>query len=176
MYLIVGNATALIGKSLGEKIDVFEDVVRFNNFKLDGYENDLGMKTTMYVYNDLVIPECAGRMTDVPHYIFDPHNKFVRRPVKLQGHQHMLPHDFFMDQRKQWGPPFSKDKWFSCGLAMILYLLYLNNEEVVYITNFDFCKGPNHYFDNDKPGPHAWDAEERVVYELVGQGRVRVLE
>jgi len=43
---IVGNAPDLIGSGLGPTIDAFPRVMRFNNFKLEGYEADVGSKTT----------------------------------------------------------------------------------------------------------------------------------
>ena len=54
---IVGNAGKIIGSNLGKEIDSFENVIRFNNAKVKGYENDVGSKTTdivinCHVYND----------------------------------------------------------------------------------------------------------------------------
>ena len=46
---IVGNGANLIGKNMGNEIDKHEVVIRFNQFKTTGFENDCGKKTNMWV-------------------------------------------------------------------------------------------------------------------------------
>lgn len=45
--ILVGNGPSIIGSGLGPVIDSFENVVRFNNFVTDGYEDDCGSKVTI---------------------------------------------------------------------------------------------------------------------------------
>lgn len=46
---IVGNGPSEIGKGNGEKIDSYDIVIRFNNYKVDGYEKDYGTKTDIWL-------------------------------------------------------------------------------------------------------------------------------
>ena len=58
---IVGNGSAHLNKGLGKTIDNHDLVIRFNNFKTDGFENDYGCKTNIWVRgcasNDLTPPK-----------------------------------------------------------------------------------------------------------------------
>jgi hypothetical protein len=46
---IVGNSSNQIGKNKGNEIDSHDIVIRFNNYELDGFENDYGKKTDIWV-------------------------------------------------------------------------------------------------------------------------------
>lgn len=45
---IIGNGPGLLNTKLGFKIDKHDEVVRFNEFRCVGFENDYGSKTTIY--------------------------------------------------------------------------------------------------------------------------------
>jgi len=46
--ILIGNGTSLIENHHGEIIDSFEDVVRFNAYKTEGYEKFTVTKTTIW--------------------------------------------------------------------------------------------------------------------------------
>ena len=46
---VVGNGPSELGKSKGREIDSHDIVIRFNNYAVDGYENDYGTKTNIWV-------------------------------------------------------------------------------------------------------------------------------
>ena len=46
--ILIGNGKSILGRSLGSKIDDFDNVIRLNNFKIKGFEDDLGKKTTIH--------------------------------------------------------------------------------------------------------------------------------
>ena len=46
---IVGSSPSLLGKNLGDKIDSYENVVRFNFASVNGFEASVGSKTTARV-------------------------------------------------------------------------------------------------------------------------------
>ena len=51
--LIVGNSKNIINKKMGKKIDTFDNIIRFNDYKINGFENDIGTKTTIHFVNNL---------------------------------------------------------------------------------------------------------------------------
>jgi hypothetical protein len=51
---VIGSSGALLGSSLGKTIDTFKEVVRFNRAPTNGFENDVGSKTTLRVVNNHV--------------------------------------------------------------------------------------------------------------------------
>lgn len=58
--IIVGNGGILANKSLGQKIDEFDVVVRLNEAPVKGFEKDVGSKTTMRI----TYPEGAIQKTE----------------------------------------------------------------------------------------------------------------
>lgn len=48
---IVGSSDRLLKKELGSKIDIFDNVIRFNRAPVDGYETFVGSKTYLRVVN-----------------------------------------------------------------------------------------------------------------------------
>ena len=48
---IIGNGPSVLDKEMGEIIDRHDIVVRFNCFQTDGFENHIGIKTTIWVVN-----------------------------------------------------------------------------------------------------------------------------
>ena len=51
MICLVGNSGEIIGSNLGKKIDNCDEVIRFNDFVVEGYEDDCGSKTTIICLN-----------------------------------------------------------------------------------------------------------------------------
>ena len=49
--ILVGNSSDALNKGLGSYIDSFENVIRFNRYKIKEYEVDLGTKCTHWVLN-----------------------------------------------------------------------------------------------------------------------------
>lgn len=45
--LIMGNGPSVLQHEVGDKIDSFPNIVRFNNFQIKGYEKYVGTRTTM---------------------------------------------------------------------------------------------------------------------------------
>ena len=51
---IIGSSGTLLGSGLGSKIDSFDEVIRFNRAPTNGFESDVGSKTTLRVVNNHV--------------------------------------------------------------------------------------------------------------------------
>ena len=46
--IIVGNGTSVLDAELGDKIDSFDNVVRFNTYRIAEYEKNVGTKTDIW--------------------------------------------------------------------------------------------------------------------------------
>lgn len=74
---IVGNGPQEIGKGRGKEIDSYDIIVRFNNFNLDGFEEDYGSKTDVWCKNGnihlngekRIVNNMIFWLADVEHYI-----------------------------------------------------------------------------------------------------------
>lgn len=77
---VVGNSPNLQGKELGAKIDGFDYVVRFNNYKTQGFEKDYGTKTNIWVCcqaNDIEnkAPEIREQLAAIVYSVDFKHTK-----------------------------------------------------------------------------------------------------
>lgn len=48
---LVGSSPDIIGSNKGKEIDKFDTIIRFNDVKIEGFENDIGKKTDILVMN-----------------------------------------------------------------------------------------------------------------------------
>jgi hypothetical protein len=182
MTLIVGNGTSLIEKEHGKLIDAFEDVVRFNAYKLAGYERYVGTKTTIW-FN--VIP-------------FENSN----HPLIHQSYSHVYLHSWQWDMNKcqvwqKLAPlftcpvtkierrtileiqEFAEDReYFAYSTGMIAIWLMLKTRPSVTITGFDWWeREKHHYSDNAIRGNmHKPQKELAVIQKLRGLGKLQFLE
>jgi hypothetical protein len=53
--ILVGNGTSLLDHNFGNKIDSFDLVVRFNMFKIFGYEQNVGSKVDIWALNEMIL-------------------------------------------------------------------------------------------------------------------------
>ena len=65
---IVGNGPSEVGKKRGAEIDAHDIVIRFNNYQIDGYEEDYGSKTDIWIKTSA---------SDVKHDIRDNNIKAI---------------------------------------------------------------------------------------------------
>ena len=52
--ILVGNGESLLGSNMGEKIDSYDTVVRFDGLNIEGYEKDVGTKTDILVLDSFM--------------------------------------------------------------------------------------------------------------------------
>tara|TARA_B100000287_G_C20655222_1_gene788332 strand:+ start:923 stop:1621 length:699 start_codon:yes stop_codon:yes gene_type:complete len=52
--ILVGNGESLLGSNMGEVIDSYDTVVRFDGLNIEGYEKDVGTKTDILVLDSFV--------------------------------------------------------------------------------------------------------------------------
>lgn len=65
---IVGNGPSEIGKNKGKEIDAHDIVIRFNNYKIEGFEKDYGERTDIWI-------KCSS--DDIKHKIRDKKIKLI---------------------------------------------------------------------------------------------------
>lgn len=180
--IVVGNGTSLIENEHGKLIDSFEDVVRFNAYKNEGYEKFTGTKTTIW-FN--VIP-------------FE--NKY--HPLILKPYREVYLHSWQWDKSKcklwqDFAPlfacpvfkvergtiheiqEFAEDQdYFAYSTGMIAIWLMLKSCPAITITGFDWWeREKHHYADNATRGSlHQPKKELTVIQKLRAAGRLEFLQ
>ena len=179
--ILVGNGPSVLRAKRGKFIDTFDEVVRFNNFVTDGFEDFTGSKTTLWSAffkkpdeqpkfprafciheRDKPLPGIAASYS-MASWFYDR----VRRQVQ---------------ERAAWASGFKRDVsplLASSGILVASYLLDIVGVEQVFITGFDhFSKtysGQHHYWLQQsfkKPAEHDGDIEAAMFGELIDSGIV----
>lgn len=185
--VLVGNARSLLERSgLGERIDTFSIVVRFNNFVTVGYEAYVGTRTDWWARNETADVEPRP-------------GPFAKIILRLQGEQEaayrsgaerlspqlrrehpdtpieVIPRQVFSDLIESYqfrNAPLT-------GTLVIAHLL--RTYETVHVCGFDNLTGTpetlRHYYSEgniigDWTTYHEPDKEAKYLSDLIRQGRV----
>lgn len=151
---IVGNSPNLMGKKRGPKIDAHDFVVRFNNYKTEGFEEDYGAKTNIWICcqaNDIVNPpaEKARQLDYILYNVDFWHTKLREKcfqnlcenialglPISYIGSQ-------YKHELKQFGIVYP-----SSGLTGIYHLSHLTELKRKNIFGFSFLDNNQNYYEH----------------------------
>jgi Glycosyltransferase family 29 (sialyltransferase) len=191
---IVGNAGYLSELAQGELIDSHDLVLRMNNFRVAGFERQVGTRTDIFLTTfhsdvDLSNPALADAqliVASVPcnfaksrgRGLQQRHAEFIVRGVRqMERREVFVPAiDYFTAARRAIG------RYPSTGAMAVLlaldFLLPVCGE--IYVTGFSFFAGRGHYFhgapvaaNNHDPGREQALLGERLAPH-VSSGRVRL--
>lgn len=180
--VLVGNGPCLLDDPMGDIIDQFQRVVRFNAYKLPyDLQCFTGTKTDVWAVNEGLVdnqqrpgcPRPKNTLLLVPWWK-RPEGCIWSRLSEWDG----LWKDGveLIDERAAREATFwfeGSDYWASTGLLAILH--YLTEVPRVSIIGFDHFKGPlHHYADDHVPfcGHHSPEIEFQVIQMLVNTGSV----
>jgi hypothetical protein len=122
--LIVGNSSELLNLELGEKIDSFDTVIRFNSFSYinNSYKNEVGSKLDIQVINNPTelhfYTENKKEVPGLKLIICDQNGK--RWDKKMKQKYDYISQDFC----KKMLVKFNHSKKMTTGFCTILYYLY----------------------------------------------------
>ncbi len=125
----VSNSASLRGSGLGARIDSFDEVVRFNNFETQGFEADVGTRTTIWVHSPLVPRR---------HHVDPPCRELLALPTPIAATHppdptvELLP--LAVEEELLSRFSFKRGTWPTTGLLSLAYLLRSN--ETVYVCGW----------------------------------------
>jgi len=161
--ILVGNGTSLLNNKNGTIIDSYNIVVRYNSFKIIGYEPYVGEKTDIW--------------TTCNSYHANNTDNFKKILIHPSGYKTVL--DSIKDKNKC--EIINKNLiesipvgWPSSGLITIYYFLFLKKYSNLTITGFDWWKTEkHHYCDTVERGTNHEPLEEyKIIKNFVEDGRV----
>ncbi|XP_061222582.1 type 2 lactosamine alpha-2,3-sialyltransferase isoform X4 [Neopsephotus bourkii] len=161
--VVVGNGGVLRNKTLGEKIDSYDVIIRMNNGPVIGYEDDVGRRTTFR----LSYPESI--FSDPIHY--DPNTTVVLivfKPRDLKWLWEIL------------GGQKVKPKHPTTGLIAITLAFHICHEVHLAGFKYDFTDRNSslHYYGNDTMSQmmqneyHNINAEQKFLKKLIDKNFV----
>lgn len=194
--LLVGNGGSLKDSGLGSKIDQFDEVIRINEGKTIGWEEDAGTRFTIWTtydpvkkfykyfkgyknrgYND---NEISWMLKDVKEiWYIHPHGNVNHRYPQLDRY---LQYDYKIRKGTPELVTYMKKitPHSTTGFMLINLLSLLYNK--FYIIGFDFMglfdSPSHHYFTDrelDRSGVHRWNIEFNYTKDLIKQGKIEIL-
>lgn len=139
--ILVGNGPSLRNRKLGRLIDAHELVVRFNSFVLDGFEEDVGIRTSIWVRH---FWNKSDR--DAPVKLVKKSKDRRAPPFEwLRPGDTLMPEAAEIYVESVCGPP-ARGKCYSTGLVALAHFAALH--EVVNVVGFDglATRRNNHYY------------------------------
>ena len=166
--LLIGNGPAALSKEIGQAIDNFDGlVVRFNNYKTEGYEKYVGTRTDIWVTCERNVEQMKN--THKERYFIswrqdEPTAKTVR-DTKAER----IPRSVMMQSIDTMG-------FHVPSSGVIATEFFLSKGYDVWIWGFDFlCQRRNHHYNKDGQvrgeGHDEWK-EWEYFHKLEQQGRI----
>ena len=181
--LLIGNSPG-VPDDMGSLIDSGRfTVVRFNDFRTNGYEDKVGTKTDIWVVNQLIC--CSnpshkkytkrfGMFRSTGKYIIYPILKFFQDPFKRVP---TMPSDYYFHKK------YDFNGTFSLGMYTILLCLDCGKRPYIYGFDLDLTNPMEHIGENtlnDKVGKffsfsHNWSDEKKLLNKLIEKNLVKQL-
>lgn len=184
---IVGSSDDLLGSGFGKEIDDFTDVIRFNQAPVDGYEADVGSKTTMRMMGHSILlglPQSDGdpmfaatlRNTRICHH--GNWNPYVGQYPTTYPDIHPSNEFFFFcyDQMDaEIHPVLPANIVLTSGLRMMFSLIRAGIVPHLFGFDLDASNLRNHYWSAVQVpthGVHNFVREREILRELSDKGKI----
>jgi hypothetical protein len=184
--ILVGNGPSLL-HAQGEEIDTFDEIVRFNDYQLAGFEQHVGTRTTLW---STFGRKQASPPEQRPDRVIWIHGE-SGQPGQIPRELYRIPLWFYhelrssVQRRSWWMSGFAREPGHllaTSGLIVAAWLLQVVGVKKVTLAGFDhFSKEKSrqhHYWlpqSFGKPKEHDGAVEAVMFAELRDQGRVTYL-
>mmetsp|Transcript_96 Transcript_96/g.212 ORF Transcript_96/g.212 Transcript_96/m.212 type:complete len:259 (+) Transcript_96:121-897(+) len=187
--VVIGNGPSVLEYRLGSVIDQFAEVVRFNEYQLQGFETHVGSRVTLWVTS---AGHCAELLSAYPERVSPvlvaiPYRRSatctyqaLRHTVARRLSPQQLQRVSFVKEsiaRRLMVQHAFNGTAPSSGLTAIWHLLQIYH--TVYLHGFDFFTQMGmrsmHYFSDDRYGKalHKGGLEKQIIESLLKAGRVQ---
>ena len=188
--IVTGNGSSVLSHEVGHIIDVFVDVVRFNDYQIGGFEKYIGTKTTIWARSNSIRTIERDWKPFKQVIVIAPEWNYNNVPklLKRKANGTAVPREDALNLQKELGLPGRKQTkkgirrgWPSSGLILLDYLL--KEHQLIYIHGFDHFrhigKAPRHYYNNMEKMQvtevHRGHKEEQWINKKIEEGRIRRL-
>ena len=187
--IVIGNGSSILKYKIGEIIDSFEEVVRFNDYKIEGFKKYIGSKTTMWARSNSNKTKERKWKKYKQVLVCSPEWNYQNTKKIIKGKENgvLIPREDTLALQKLMGlpgrvsgkPGKTTRGWPSSGLICLDYLI--KQYKVVYVHGFDYFKKiegyPRHYYNNKEKMNttyvHKRDIEKKWVKDRIEEGKLR---
>ena len=174
--LVIGNAP-YEKENMGEIIDGYDMVVRFNNYPDNGYEKHIGTKTDMWCVSDATYVK-NKKLINSRKYV---KNKYIVSPYNYKKENDAINDSEFnkLLEKRDIEIPSKynfKDGWPSTGLLVLFYLIKKYDDITIFCFNgFDKDKKSIHYYEKLQQWGHKNEVEKYVLEDLIDEKLIKRL-
>jgi len=164
--LLIGNGPSVLSRELGEEIDKFPLVCRFNTYRIEGFEKHVGTKTDIWVTCD----------------VFPAWHKEYQKVICCSFHRSQ-DNGVLIKLRKKYSECDHFPEWaweetikgigYSAPSSGAVAVTYFSKDYEVYIYGYDFFSGEKHHY-GDEIDACYHNAKHEMEYfrRLIMDGRV----
>jgi hypothetical protein len=144
--IVIGNGSSVLQYKIGEIIDKFGNIIRFNDFQTKGYEKYIGSRTTIWARSNSLRTKNRNRKLFNEILVSSPEWNFesAKRLASMIKNAVLISKKDTLDLQNLLDLPgriVKKGKkpirgWPSSGLIVLYYLL-IHRFETIYIHGFD---------------------------------------
>ena len=166
--VLVGNGTALLDRKLGSLIDSYEEVIRFNEFVTNGFEEHSGTRITGWVRHAYVE---GFREAPINYVKVSPGRPLPKFAWKRPGDVY-LPEFVNTYVETVLGVKTSRSMCWSTGLYALAHFSLFR--PVVHIVGFGDQQGNarTHYYpDKERHHLHNFELERKFIHFLKSMNR-----
>ena len=182
--VLVGNGPSVLSEGMGSKIDAFDQVCRFNQYKIVGFENQAGSKTTLWAtFGRGMLPHDGAAYA--PERVIYIHGN-TGDPAVQAKELWRIDRNFFWSVVEGWkDEKGGKGNQLlpSTGYLVASWLLEFHKVPKLWLAGFDhFSKaktGMHHYWNPKsykRPPEHDGDREAATFARWESEGRVCYLK
>lgn len=177
--LLVGNGPGLMLSRMGKEIDSFDEIFRFNEFRIKGFEEHVGSRTTVYcTFGRGMLP---GDPSSRPEKVLLTFGR--AKPAYPANWEYTIAPSYFTmlsaELRRRSNRPADSRLQPSSGFLVARWLLDSGQVKKVSLAGFDHFQKDrdkrHHYWINrryGKPKEHDGDLEKEIMAEYERAGEI----
>lgn len=183
--LIIGNSKNIVNKNMGKKIDTFDNIIRFNDYKIKDFENDIGTKTNIHFVNHLNGENkvFVNNLKDDKLYItyLFKTNRNKKNNKNFEKIKNKYPLEYLYDDAKKYIKKkkiVDKIPHLRLGLIAICCMLYYKKKVIIYGFDTENNTSGEHYQNhrNFNEKVHNNETERKILKYLIDNKFITILE
>lgn len=179
---IIFSSKNILNKEYGKEIDSFDNVIRFNDAVVDGYEKFVGTKTTLWVLNCNCIDKKKYIQRNSSVLYLDKPQAAMSGSYRTaidRGKKLLLANQaLYVGNRNAIKKPFPTNKELTTGLAMVILCVNQGVYPVIYGCGIDEGAKATHYWEKgDCSAPLSHDSiiERNYLKQLHSSNKVVII-